>query len=196
MTTINELRKKYNIKKDEVVTGMDEDELKRTILKLTKDYYVSYFNNDKKQYTATVNMLEFLSEIYSSINDETDYYNNVPNFINYCMVLSMNMILSDLFERDFTLKEPYFTDLKESRHQSIAESLNEMGNDLPAFYGVIEDSDMLRSDTDLKTVKSIYPQLKKILTPHCMEWIDNFIAAEENRKANDENRKYGWRHDL
>lgn len=196
MTTINELKKKYNINKDELLTGLDEDELKNKILMLTKSYYVAYFNNDKKLYMATLNILEFINELYTSINDETEYYNNVSNFINYCMVLSMNMLLSDLFERDFTLKEPYFTDLKERRHESIAESFKDMGSDLPAFYGVIEDSDMIKSDADLKTLKSIYPQLKTILTPHCMEWIDNFINAAEHREAIIEDKKHGWRNDL
>ncbi|MBP3928219.1 MAG: hypothetical protein J6D47_01460 [Peptostreptococcaceae bacterium] len=197
MTTINELKKKYNINKDELITGLDEDELKNKILMLTKNYYVAYFNNDEKLYKATLNILEFINELYSSINEETDYYNNVPNFTNYCMVLSMNMLLSDLFERDFTLKEPYFTDLKERRHESIAETLmnNGMADDL-AWYGVIEDSDMLRSDADLETVKSIYPQLKMTLTPHCMEWIDNFIKTKEHREAAKYDKEYGWRKDL
>lgn len=196
MTTINELKKKYNINKDELITGLDEDELKNKILMLTKSYYVAYFNNDEKLYKATLNILEFINELYSSINNTTEYYNNVPNFINYCMLLSMNMLLSDLFERDFTLKEPYFTDLKERRHESIAESLSEMGDDLPAFYGVIDDSDMIRSDADLETVKSIYPQLEMTLTPHCMEWIDDFIKTKEHRKDAKYDKEYGWRNDL
>ena len=120
MATLNELKKKYGIKKDEFIEGMDEDEIKRTILKLTKTYYVSYFNNDKQQYTSTRNMIEFIAEAYTIGTDDM-YFNNMPNFINYCMVLSMNMILTDLFERDFTLKEPYFTDLKERRREDISQ---------------------------------------------------------------------------
>lgn len=196
MTTINELKKKYNINKDELITGLDADELKRKILMLTKNYYISYLNNDEKLYQATLNILEFIAEIYSSINEETDYYNNVHNFINYCMVISMNDLLSDLFERNFTLKEPYFTDLKELRHESILDTFNDKRDDLLAFYDVIEDSSMLRSDADLETLKSIHPQLKMILTPHCMEWVDNFIAAEENKKAAMDDKKYGWRNDI
>lgn len=195
MTTINELKKKYQINRDELITGLDEDELKRKILMLTKSHYISYLNNDEKLYYNTVNILEFIAEIYSSVNDKTDYYNNINNFINYCMVLSINEILSHLIKRDLNLKEPYFTDLKDSEHKSNLESFNDV-SELPAFYGIIEDSDMIRSDADLETVKSIYPQLKTILTPHSMEWIDNFINTAENKKAIIDDKKQGWRNDL
>ncbi len=195
MPTINELKKKYNINKDELITGLDEDEIKRKILMLTKNYYVSYFNNDEKLNKATLNIIEFIAEVYSSVNDETDYYNNVPNFINYCMVLSINMILSDLFERDFTLKEPYFTDLKESRYTSILESFHDV-DELPALMEIIDYTDLMSMDADLETVKSIYPQLQQIFTSKGMEHIDEFISYHENREAIMDNKKYGWRKDL
>lgn len=195
MATINELKKKYDINKDELITGLDEDELKRTILQRCKAYYVSYFNNDEKEYKATLNIIEFIEEIYSSVNEETDYYNNVPNFINYCMLLSINMILSDLFERNFTLKEPYFTDLKERRYTSILESFNDV-DELPALWEIFDKSDLMKMDADLETVKSIYPQLQQIFTSHGIGIIDDFIASADKRKAIMDDKKYGWRKDL
>ena len=88
---------KLNRKRKELITDLSEEEIANYVRQLTNKYYSSYLNNDVEAFN---NAVEYLKEVISIYKFE---YPNLNHFVNYCLVESINRILSGTIASDVKL---------------------------------------------------------------------------------------------
>ena len=107
MMTIKELEKAYAEGREDVIANMSMEEVEKHIMALVNAYYISYLNNDEKEHKSIVKTLDLITDEYKSHAYFSDMdEDEINNYINYCMILSINGLLNDLMERDFNLRVP------------------------------------------------------------------------------------------
>ena len=98
MASINELKKRVNDKKFQIIDEMDEADLRNYIMSTCNDYYTYYMNDDMTNFNAAASILEY-------IRNESKG-NNISNYINYCMIVAINTLLNNLMNRKMDLIIP------------------------------------------------------------------------------------------
>ena len=103
MASIDNIKKRVNDEKHDMIANMDAADLKDYIHKSCRNYYVDFINDNDKDFNATASILEYIKK-----NAE---YNNVSNFINYSMIIAVNTLLNSLMDRKMDLILPDVVDL-------------------------------------------------------------------------------------
>lgn len=98
MASSNELKKKFNDKKFQMIDDLDDADLSKYLMSICNDYYTYYINDDITKFNATASILEY-------IKNESKH-NNIANYINYCMIVAINRLLNNLMDRKMDLIMP------------------------------------------------------------------------------------------
>ena len=93
MASKNEITKKL----EQIIQELNPEELKHMIQKLTEDYYLGFFSNNKDVNEASLNNLKQIAKYYSA-----DF--NVNSYINYCFLLAVNRFLEKYVHNEIKLK--------------------------------------------------------------------------------------------
>ena len=100
MSSVNEIKKGIANGKDIMLSKYSEESLMGKIKALCDMYYVSYFNNDPDNFHAAAEMLDDITVITEAT------YPNVEDYINHCMIESLNKILNERMPRKYLLFHP------------------------------------------------------------------------------------------
>ena len=85
--------------KDDAISNLNKDKLKKYILFLTRKYYEAYMKKNEKDFNEAIEKLLAVNETYG------DEYVNVMGFIYYCLYLNSILLISENVENDvFGLK--------------------------------------------------------------------------------------------
>lgn len=85
--------------KDDAISNLDKDKLKKYILFLSRKYYEAYMKKDEKEFNDAIEKLLAVNEIYGG------EYVNVMGFIYYCLYLNAILLISENVNDDgFGLK--------------------------------------------------------------------------------------------
>ena len=96
-----------NLKKDieknieELTSDLSSEELVPMIKKLTKEYYISYFNGNAEGTKTIAELLNKLASNNSSYNTEC--------YINYCLLASINSLIAENMDSDLLAFEVALT---------------------------------------------------------------------------------------
>ena len=117
---------KLNQKKLQAIANLSEDGLAILIDGTVKKYYHAYVNGDETKFNNAWNSLK---EIIFMFKED---YNNIYDYINFCMVKYSNLIVKNSLKRDFELHAPFDVDFN---------------NDSNAWNGL---ATMIRNSMDLR----------------------------------------------
>ena len=92
MASEKELKKKL----EKILQDLNPEDLTVLIKKLTEDYYLSFFSNNKEVNEASLNNLKQILKYYSA-----DY--NIAEYINYCFLLAVNGFLEKYVHNEIKL---------------------------------------------------------------------------------------------
>lgn len=76
-------------KKKELLSNLNESDLKQYVVLLTNDYYKHFKNNDVAEFNNTLNLLKEVVEVYK------DKYSNIIGFVYYNLFLNANILLGE-----------------------------------------------------------------------------------------------------
>ena len=94
--------------KNDVISNMDKDKLKKYLYYLTRKYYETYMKGDEKAFHETI------EKIMDVISEFRETYINLMGFIYYCFYLNSILIISEKCPNDdFNLKNIAKYDLLE-----------------------------------------------------------------------------------
>lgn len=109
MTNINELKNKQK----DLITNLEEEELKEYILYLTSCYYEAYKKNDVKQFENNIQLLEEVIEAYKKT------YANITGFVYFSLFFNSNLVLSEALDsKDINLAIPFNYNLYETEEET------------------------------------------------------------------------------
>ena len=182
MMTIKQLEKAYAEGREDVIANMTMEEVQKHIMALVNAYYVSYLNNDEKEHKSIVKTLdlitdEYKSHAYFSDMDEDD----INNFINYCMILSINGLLNDLMERDFNLRVPEAVAINSAGNEETVMERMERNQKYIADFIMrrMKHGDclmaMIRDDIELETIYDHEAILKSIFNENGINGINEYL---------------------
>ena len=115
MSSLEKLQKAVDEAMMESISNKDRKELEDSIMALVKSQYIAYFNNDGKICDNIQIILDLITDEYSCSSESRDKaYYNIPNFINYCRIVSIHSLLHDLMKRSFNLKMPDKVDIEKA----------------------------------------------------------------------------------
>lgn len=100
MMNFNQLKKEIADGKEDILSKYSKTALMRKIKALCDAYYISYLNNDADNFHAAAKMLDDMVMITE------DKYPNVNDYINYCLIESLNKILNERMPRKYLLFNP------------------------------------------------------------------------------------------
>ena len=103
MTNMNEIKKRINDKKLDLIDGMAEADLKNYIRTISQAYYISYLNDEESNFNAAASILEYIKK--------ESKHNNTSNYINYCMLIAINSLLNKLMDKKMQLIIPDVVDI-------------------------------------------------------------------------------------
>ena len=94
--------------KNNVISNMDKDRLKKYLFYLTQKYFETYMKGDEKEYNETI------EKIMEVIGAYRETYVNLMGFIYYCLYLNAIIIISEKTGNDeFSLQNIAKYDLME-----------------------------------------------------------------------------------
>ena len=183
--TINTLQKEYEEGKEDVISNMNPHELEQHIMALANRYYVSYLNNDEYEYKTIIKTLDLITDEYKS----NAYFNginedSIDNFINYCMLISINSILNDLMERTFNLRIPEGIAIHERDDDKSLAERNEMNKKYirDFIYRNLKHTDniktLIRPDVNIEDVNDCMESLERIFLPEVVTALKDVISYE------------------
>ena len=169
---IKELEKEYAAGKVDVIANMTDKELEKHIMALAKNSYVSYLNDDETEYNSILKTLDLITdeynrEAYFSCNAEDD----LSNFIDYCMLSSINSLLNDLMERSFKLRMPKPVAINDDgTTESLAERTDKDKTYIKDFIlRTLKHTDnirtLIRPDAKMEDVDNAMESLERIFLP-------------------------------
>lgn len=123
MMNYNQLKKEIADGKMDIVSKYGKHRLMNKIKTICDTYYVSYFNNDKDKFLTAAAMLDDLSVIAA------DTYPNVNDYINHCMVESLNKILNERMPRKYLLFHPEAMSIDETFQGNVIEAIRKKESD-------------------------------------------------------------------
>lgn len=84
-------------KKKEILSNLNESDLKQYLVLLSNNYYKAFKENDVAEFNSNLNLLNEVIEVYK------DKYANVIGFAYYNLFLTANILLSETLS-DSTIK--------------------------------------------------------------------------------------------
>lgn len=96
---MSELKELKN-KKNDIILNLDEDDIEKYIMSLSRKYYASLINGDALGLENVIESLKDIKKIYEF------KYPDISDYINYCLVISSNKILRKVFDVDCILWTP------------------------------------------------------------------------------------------
>ncbi|MBP3928222.1 MAG: hypothetical protein J6D47_01475 [Peptostreptococcaceae bacterium] len=120
MSSVNEIKKGIANGKDIMLSKYSKKELMSKIKALCDAYYVSYFNNDADSFHAAAEMLDDITVITEAT------YPNVEDYINHCMVNSLNKILNERMPRKYLLFHPEEMSIDVDFHMNLFKDIDKM----------------------------------------------------------------------
>lgn len=84
-------------KKKEILSNLNESDLKQYLVLLSNNYYKAFKENDVAEFNSNLNLLNEVIEVYK------DKYANVIGFAYYNLFLTANILLSETIS-DSTIK--------------------------------------------------------------------------------------------
>lgn len=76
-------------KKKELLSNLNETDLKQYVILLSNDYYKHFKNNDVAEFNNTLNLLKEVVEVYK------DKYSNIIGFVYFNLFLNANILLNE-----------------------------------------------------------------------------------------------------
>ena len=181
MRTIKELEKAYAEGRDDVITNMTIEELQKHIMALVNAYYISYLNNDEKEHESIVKTLDLITDEYK----RNAYFSDVDedeinNYINYCMILSINSLLNDLMKRDFNLRVPEAVAINSADDETVMERMKKNEKYIADFImRRLTHGDclmaMIRDDIELEIIYDHKTILKSIFNEKGINGINEYL---------------------
>ena len=96
-------------KKKEILSNLNESDLKQYVILLTNQYYKTFKNNDVKEFNNTLELLKEVVEVYK------DKYSNIIGFVYYNLFLNANILLCETVpDSSIKLANPFKYKLSES----------------------------------------------------------------------------------
>lgn len=152
MASEKELKKKL----EKILQDLNPEDLTVLIKKLTEDYYLSFFSNNKEVNEASLNNLKQILKYYSA-----DY--NIAEYINYCFLLAVNGFLEKYVHNEIKLTPlKVFLTKKESEvnedySTDTLEMIKEVDEELAELY--LNPSSTIHDRTDI-ILKAVDKQLE------------------------------------
>lgn len=146
------MKNKYEIQKELIVRNLEKDDLKGYLDNLIRIIYESYIFNDEDKVKIKVNEL---NNLIASLSPK---YPFVDVYINYRIVIVMNMIMKSIFKRDADLfypKAKYDIDFCPEELFSLNQFV-ENEKDMMTIFLYSFDEDLMRFMDFIKEL----PQLK------------------------------------
>jgi len=84
-------------KKKEILSNLNESDLKQYLVLLSNNYYKAFKENDVKEFNSNLNLLNEVIEVYK------DKYSNIVGFAYYNLFLTANVLLAETVS-DSTIK--------------------------------------------------------------------------------------------
>lgn len=110
--------------KNDVISNMDKEKLKKYLYYLTRKYYETYMKGDEKEFNETI------EKIMDVISEFRETYVNLMGFIYYCFYLNSILIISEKVSHDeFSLQNISKYDLMEDD-----ESEDELHHDIKNIF--------------------------------------------------------------
>lgn len=185
--TIKELEKEYAESKEDVIANMTADELEERIMALAKKSYVSYLNDDETEYNSILKSLDTIINEYNyAMNFGNVNEDDIRNFINYCMIKSINSLLNDLMERSFNLKLPDAVTIKtisddkqlEERIKRKEKHMRRLIMNTSTHKSNMER--LIRPDVKMEDVTDGMESLEKIFLPEVIAALNEVMEDANN----------------
>lgn len=182
MMTIKELEKAYAEGREDVIANMSMEEVEKHIMALVNAYYISYLNNDEKEHKSIVKTLDLITDEYKSHAYFSDMdEDEINNYINYCMILSINGLLNDLMERDFNLRVPEAVAINTAGNEETVMERMERNQKYIADFIMrrLKHGDclmaMIRDDIELEIIYDHKSILKSIFNENGINGINEYL---------------------
>lgn len=182
MMTIKELEKAYAEGREDVIANMSMEEVEKHIMALVNAYYISYLNNDEKEHKSIVKTLDLITDEYKSHAYFSDMdEDEINNYINYCMILSINGLLNDLMERDFNLRVPEAVAINTAGNEETVMERMERNQKYIADFIMrrLKHGDclmaMIRDDIELEIIYDHEAILKSIFNENGINGINEYL---------------------
>ena len=182
MMTIKELEKAYAEGREDVIANMSMEEVGKHIMALVNAYYISYLNNDEKEHKSIVKTLDLITDEYKSHAYFSDMdEDEINNYINYCMILSINGLLNDLMERDFNLRVPEAVAINTAGNEETVMERMERNQKYIADFIMrrLKHGDclmaMIRDDIELEIIYDHEAILKSIFNENGINGINEYL---------------------
>lgn len=182
MMTIKELEKAYAEGREDVIANMTMEEVEKHIMALVNAYYISYLNNDEKEHKSIVKTLDLITDEYKSHAYFSDMdEDEINNYINYCMILSINSLLNDLMERDFNLRVPEAVAINTAdREETLMDKMERDRKYISDFVmRRLKHGDclmaMIRDDIELEIIYDHEAILKSIFNENGINGINEYL---------------------
>lgn len=182
MMTIKELEKAYAEGREDVIANMTMEEVEKHIMALVNAYYISYLNNDEKEHKSILKTLDLITDEYKSHAYFSDMdEDEINNYINYCMILSINGLLNDLMERDFNLRVPEAVAINTAGNEETVMERMERNQKYIADFIMrrLKHGDclmaMIRDDIELETIYDHEAILKSIFNENGINGINEYL---------------------
>lgn len=152
MASEKELKKKL----EKILQDLNPEDLTVLIKKLTEDYYLSFFSNNKEVNEASLNNLKQILKYYSA-----DY--NIAEYINYCFLLAVNGFLEKYVHNEIKLTplKVFLTkkesEVNEAYSTDTLEMIKEVDEELAELY--LNPSSTIHDRTDI-ILKAVDKQLE------------------------------------
>lgn len=176
MTNLNDIKRRVDDEKQDMIANMDEAALMNFIHESCRNYYVDFMNDDIKDFNATVSILDYIKN-----NVE---YDNVGNFINYSMIIAVNSLLNNLMDRKMDLILPDVVDLTaEGNKKDNEATVNLLERvkikrmelkELQMSHGYLKGK-LLKSNADADLIAANINILEDILSEEAMSIINTYI---------------------
>ena len=89
--------KQLELKKREIISNLEDCEVEAYVMSLAKKYYASVIKGDV---VGIANVIESFNTIVKMYEDK---YFDVSDYINYCLVISSNNLLKEVFDLNCSL---------------------------------------------------------------------------------------------
>lgn len=150
MATANDLKKRINDEKLEMIDAMDVDDLSNFIMSISHDYYIYFMNEDISNFNAAASILNYIRK--------KSKHNNISNYINYCMLVAVNTLLNRLMDRKMDLIIPDVVDITATADNEVIvnllervkakrKELNDLTENPETTYGIM-DKQLELTDAD------------------------------------------------
>ena len=113
-------------KKKEILSNLNESDLKQYFVLLSNNYYKAFKENDVKEFNSNLKLLNEVVEVYK------DKYSNIVGFVYYNLFLTANVLLAEtVSDSPIKLVNPFKYELYESN-----ELEEELTHDIEKIFNI------------------------------------------------------------